>query len=125
MDAFLELFSFEGRANRAWFFWHSVLDDFVIFTSMVALVVLGIATGPILALPMVGVLIGAAWAATAIAVKRLHDLGRPGWHILGTMIPIYNLYLGFVMLFKKGQIGPNEYGPDPLEAPQHSGSLYP
>jgi len=125
MDAFLELFSFQGRANRAWFFWHSVLDDLVVITAMIALVILGIAGGPFFALPLLGVVGAAGWAATAIAVKRLHDLGRPGWHVLGCMVPVYNLYLGCLLLFKKGEVGPNEYGPDPLEAPIHSGSLYP
>ena len=27
MDNLLDLFSFEGRANRAWYFWHILLDD--------------------------------------------------------------------------------------------------
>ena len=125
MDAFVELFSFQGRANRAWFFWHSVLDDFAVLTAAILLVVLGIAAGPLVALPMVGVMVAAGWAATAIAVKRLHDLGRPGWHILGTMVPIYNIWLGCELLFRKGDVGPNEYGPDPLEAAQRAGELYP
>jgi len=41
------------------------------------------------------------------------------------MIPIYNMYLGALLFFKKGDIGPNEYGLDPLEAPSHGGALYP
>ena len=125
MDAFLELFSFQGRANRAWFFWHSVLDDLVVFTALILFAVVGITMGPLLALPLLGVLGAAAWGAAAIAVKRLHDLGRPGWYVLGTLIPIYNLYLGWIMLFKRGDVGPNEYGPDPLEAPIHTAELYP
>jgi uncharacterized membrane protein YhaH (DUF805 family) len=47
-------------------------------------------------------------------VKRLHDLGRPGTHYWLLLIPLYNIYLGLVLLFQKGNNGENIYGPDPL-----------
>ena len=30
MDVILELFSFRGRANRSWYFWHTLLDGIVV-----------------------------------------------------------------------------------------------
>ncbi len=42
----------------------------------------------------------------AVGVRRMHDVGKSGWFIL---IPIYNLILACT----DGQVGPNEYGPDP------------
>lgn len=42
----------------------------------------------------------------AVAVRRMHDVGKSGWFIL---IPIYNL----ILLCTNGNIGSNEYGPDP------------
>ena len=117
MDKFLDLFSPEGRANRSWYFWHILLDDLAIFTAGAALMVLGVITGlPFLFLPAMGVFLAGAWAGMCITIKRLHDLGRSGWHLLLFMVPIYNLYLGLVLLFKKGTDGPNEFGPDPLNA---------
>ncbi len=117
MDKFLELFSTQGRANRSWYFWHILLDDLAIFTAGVGLMVLAAVTGlPFLILPAVGVLVAGAWAGICITIKRLHDLGRSGWHMLLFMIPLYNLYLGLVLLFKKGTDGPNDFGPDPLNA---------
>lgn len=50
-----------------------------------------------------------------VVIRRLHDLDRPGWWFVGTLIPIVNLVLGLYMLFAKGTDGPNQYGPDPLE----------
>ena len=116
MDAFAEIFSFQGRANRAWYLIHVILDDAVIFLMLLLMIVLGVAFGPLIALPLVGVLVGGAVAATAVSVKRLHDLDMSGWHILGMIIPIWNIYLGLKMLFVRGTPGPNRFGPDPLAA---------
>ena len=125
MDKLLDLLSFEGRANRAWYFWHIVLDDLVILTAMIVGVLLGVATHPVLAIPFAGVVLGAIWGGVAITVKRLHDLGRPGWQVLLLALPVIQIYFGFITLFKQGTIGPNQYGPDPLEAAGQRDSLYP
>ena len=115
MDALSEIFSFQGRANRAWYIGHVIVDDFVILSLIVLMLVLGVVTGtPLFVLPLVGVLFGAVVAATAVSVKRLHDLNMSGWHLLGMMIPIYNLYLGLKMVFVRGTTGPNRFGNDPL-----------
>ena len=42
----------------------------------------------------------------AVAVRRMHDVGKSGWFLL---IPIYNLILACT----EGQKGDNEYGTDP------------
>ena len=115
MDPFLELFSFEGRVNRGWYFLHIVLDDLVILGLMIVLLTVGGVLGtPLFFLPMIGVILGGVWAALAVTVKRLHDLDRPGWHWWLFMIPLYNIYLGLVLLFGRGTRGPNRFGPDPL-----------
>jgi uncharacterized membrane protein YhaH (DUF805 family) len=121
---FLDLFSPQGRANRAWYFWHILLDDFVVLGLVIAMIVVSAIIGnPFLVIPMLGVILGGIWAAISITVKRLHDLGRPGWHFLLFMVPIYNLYLGLVLLLKRGTWGSNEYGPDPLRSGGPAGYL--
>ncbi|WP_286971219.1 DUF805 domain-containing protein [Flavobacterium sp. UBA4854] len=42
----------------------------------------------------------------AVAVRRMHDVGKEWWYIL---IPFYNLYLCCI----EGEKGPNQYGADP------------
>lgn len=42
----------------------------------------------------------------AVAVRRMHDVGKSGWYIL---IPVYNL----ILVLTPGNSGLNEYGPDP------------
>ncbi len=44
----------------------------------------------------------------ALMVRRIHDVGESGWYLI---IPLYNL----VLLFSPGQVGANDYGPDPKE----------
>ncbi len=124
MDVILGLFSFHGRVNRAWYFWHTLLDGAVAFGLILAIVIVGSVLGNLLfVLPAVGVVVAAAIAELAITVKRLHDIGRPGWHWWLLLIPFYNIYLGLSLLFKRGSIGPNEFGADPLAPPASVGYL--
>jgi uncharacterized membrane protein YhaH (DUF805 family) len=110
-----ELFTTQGRANRAWYFWHILLDDLVIVTVVVLMLALSVILNtPLLLVPLVGVVLAGVWAGIAITVKRLHDLGRPGWHWLLLAVPLYNIYLGLVLLFQRGSWGDNQFGPDPL-----------
>ena len=115
MDKLVDLFKTEGRANRAWYLWHILLDDLAIVTGVVLFGLLTVLTGtPLFILPAIGVAIGGGWAGICITIKRLHDLERPAWHWLLLMVPLYNIYLGLVLLFQKGTDGPNSFGPDPL-----------
>lgn len=47
-----------------------------------------------------------AMAISAIfTVKRLHDLGKPGWQWLLVLVPIYQFYHAYLLIFKKGVDG--------------------
>ena len=117
------LLSMQGRLNRAKYFWRTLI---VSVSANVAAFLVGALLGGIIgegAEPAAlsgGFMLGLA-AALMIAfeaVKRLHDLDRPGVHYWLLYIPFYNIYLGLLLLFKKGTSGPNQYGNDPLAAPQ-------
>ena len=64
-----------------------------------------------------GTLIGIAGAIPGLmlAIRRLHDLDRPTWWIIGNFIPLVNCVFGLYLLLAKGTDGPNQFGPDPLE----------
>ena len=44
-------------------------------------------------------------------VKRLHDFGRPGWHLFFCAIPFWYLYEWFKLICVSGDKAPNDYGP--------------
>jgi uncharacterized membrane protein YhaH (DUF805 family) len=49
----------------------------------------------------------------ALSIRRLHDVGRSGWLWPMVLIPIINLYVFYLVYIKKGDVGDNQYGPDP------------
>jgi len=117
MKGIRHLFTFNGRAGRAEYFLHSIADVFVIFLFAVAFSEVSerTATSEILDTINLGlflvVFFGGMIAEVCVTVRRFHDLGRPGSHFFHTWIPIYNIYLGFVLLLQEGQSGTNDYGP--------------
>jgi uncharacterized membrane protein YhaH (DUF805 family) len=53
---------------------------------------------------------------SALMVRRLHDLGKPGWHYWLALVPFYNLYLALNLIFTQSVKGDNRYGPEPTAA---------
>ncbi|MCP5506047.1 MAG: DUF805 domain-containing protein [Chlamydiales bacterium] len=69
---------------------------------------------------VVSLLIGMAALALVvptlgITVRRIHDIGRNGWWILLTLIPYLGLIFTLILFVKKGQLGENQYGQNPLK----------
>lgn len=100
---------FTGRARRKEY-WMFVLCNFLITVMLVF--VLGFA-GELLGLGgklsdagSVAYALAIFVPAFAVAVRRMHDLGRSGWWMV---VPVANL----VFLCLGGQAGENEFGPDP------------
>ena len=52
----------------------------------------------------------------AVAIRRLHDIGKSGWFLLLVFIPcIGGLYLLYLMI-QEGEQGVNAYGPNPKDS---------
>lgn len=97
-------FKFKGRLQRRYYILHLAIVFFPIYFIDQALN----ESNPFLWL----------FAAGLIAfpqVKRLHDTNLTGvWFWFG-IIPLLNIALNFYLLFGRGSVGPNRYGPDPRE----------
>lgn len=96
---------FQGRANRAQY-WYFVL--FYILISIPLAIIDGILfQGQVLTLILSLALIV---PSIAIGVRRLHDLGRPGWWYFGALIPIVGPIALLVLFCLKGEDKANAYG---------------
>ncbi|MDR2861311.1 MAG: DUF805 domain-containing protein, partial [Syntrophobacterales bacterium] len=49
----------------------------------------------------------------AVAVRRLHDVGKSGWMLLVSLIPIIGGIWLFVLMLTNSQPEENRYGPNP------------
>ena len=49
----------------------------------------------------------------AVAVRRLHDVGKSGWMILIALIPLIGAIWLIVLYVTDSNPGDNEYGPNP------------
>jgi len=92
--------TFNGRARRKEYWM------FVLF-NMIASFIFGF-IGGLLDFPLLANIYSLAvlLPSLAVAVRRMHDVGKSGWYVL---IPIYN----FILCVTEGEIGENQYGPDP------------
>ncbi|TGS22214.1 DUF805 domain-containing protein, partial [Mesorhizobium sp. M2D.F.Ca.ET.185.01.1.1] len=50
------------------------------------------------------------WSNIALAVKRLHDLDKPGIAALILFVPVVSIVAFLVLCLFPGQAGPNRYG---------------
>ncbi|WP_268939937.1 DUF805 domain-containing protein [Parahaliea maris] len=105
---------FSGRAQRTEI-WMFILINFLI-TLLLAFLdgMLGLYNAEV----GVGVLQGVYSLAVflpslAVAVRRLHDIGRTGWWLLIAFIPLVGLIVLLVFYCLDSQPGDNEYGPNP------------
>jgi uncharacterized membrane protein YhaH (DUF805 family) len=99
---------FDGRANRAEFWW------FTLFNFIVNAVINVLAQASDLFI-VVGILYSLALLIPSIAVgmRRLHDVNRSGWWLLISLIPCVGIIVLIVFFATEGDRGPNQYGPPP------------
>jgi len=50
------------------------------------------------------------WSNVALAVKRLHDLGKPGLMAFVLFVPVVSIVAFLVLCLFPGDPGPNRYG---------------
>lgn len=108
----MKLFSFKGRAKRSEYILQTIVAPFVLAVMLVF--TFSYEYTPILFVPMSMILF---LHEISITVRRLHDLGRPGSHFWFLMIPLVNMYFAFILVFKRGVEGPNEYDGETIVKP--------
>jgi uncharacterized membrane protein YhaH (DUF805 family) len=105
--------NFEGRARRKEYWMFALFSSLISIALTVLDNILGFAsdgeTGILSGIYSLAVFI----PGIAVAVRRLHDVGKSGWMLLLVLLPIIGWIWLFVLYVTEGQVGDNEYGPDP------------
>lgn len=123
---------FSGRASRAEFWWWS-LFQFLIAAAFDSMIVpqqlndlsVTLATGTIpppdaahATVQLISTLFSVILflPGAAVAVRRLHDIGKSGWWYFYGLIPIAGWLAMLIWCCRHGTRGANRFGPDPLAA---------
>jgi len=116
-----EYANFNGRARRKEY-WMFVLFNFIF--CIVAMILDNIfgTTFSILPYGFVYLLycLAVLIPGLAVAVRRLHDIGKSGWYILVSLIPIAGGIWLLVLLCTDSNMGENEYGANPKDIQYNS-----
>jgi uncharacterized membrane protein YhaH (DUF805 family) len=108
---------FSGRARRKEY-WMFVLFNMIftivamILDNVLGIAMEGIGYGPLYGLYALAMLI----PGLAVAVRRLHDVGKSGWMILIALIPLIGSIWLLVLMVTDSNAGENQYGQNPKEA---------
>jgi len=104
---------FSGRARRKeyWMFvlFNAIISIGIMTTIAGILSVLRIVAGIIFILYVFAVFM----PALAVMVRRLHDVGKSGWMLLITLIPLVGTVWLLVLLATDSEPGNNQYGANP------------
>jgi uncharacterized membrane protein YhaH (DUF805 family) len=112
---------FSGRARRKEYWMFVLFNLIFLIAALILDNVLGTAIenvgyGLFYILYSLAVLI----PALAVAVRRLHDIGKSGWWLFISFIPLIGGIWLLVLLATDGQAGENKYGPNPKETVNRS-----
>lgn len=107
------LFSLDGRIGRGMFWLGLLLAHLIAFAVVLAAGYLHVRPfGHEQNILFIAILV-AAYPVLAVAWKRAHDRGLPGWLALLCFIPYVGLAMALYLGIAKGTPGSNAYGSDP------------
>ena len=85
--------TFSGRATRSEYWWFALLSFIVGFIPVVNFLSI------LLILP-----------GLAVAVRRLHDVGKSGWNLLWAIIPVLGALYLLWLYIQESEAGANKWG---------------
>lgn len=110
-----QYFNFEGRARRKEF-WMFVLCNAIVVAIIGAIdSAIGVKIANSIGILTLIYELGILLPSLGVCARRLHDVGKSGWFMLITLIPLIGAIWLIVLLAKDGNPGSNEYGPNPKE----------
>lgn len=108
-SGFAKYANFTGRAPRSEYWFWCLFQFLALIGALIVDGILG-TDGLLYLLAVLGLTI----PSLAVAVRRLHDLGKSGWNFLFILIPLVGPILLLVWYCQPGTAGDNQYGSNPL-----------
>lgn len=108
-SVFSQYVGFKGRARRSEYWWFALFN--IIVGVVISLIVRLTGWNFLSILYSLAVLL----PGIAVAVRRLHDIGKSGWFYLFAFIPLVGSIILLVWFCKDSEPGANAYGPNPKE----------
>lgn len=111
-------YSLDGRIGRIQFLAFGVIWGLLVafIYSLLMLIAPMFGAGSMsVIIPLAAVLTlpGTIYSYIILPRRRLHDIGKSGWWVLGLFVPLLNLLVLFYIYFSKGDEGTNQYGLPP------------
>lgn len=106
--------NFKGRARRSEYWWYTLGSIILFLTATILDRVLEINFGETYYGPFYLILALATFIpGLAVAVRRLHDVGKSGWFYFIILIPFVGAIWLLILFCIDGEKHSNEYGTDP------------
>ncbi|MCL2761433.1 MAG: DUF805 domain-containing protein [Desulfuromonadales bacterium] len=98
---------FDGRARRKEYWYFTLVN-----------IIIGIIIGILSRISTIFLVLDLYWLAVlipgiAVAIRRLHDIGKSGWFLLLGLIPIIGALILLYFYVLDSQPGENQYGSNP------------
>lgn len=115
LSVFRKTFVFSGRSRRKeyWMFVLGITIISVILTAIETIAGLEITADRGLLTSIFSIII--LIPSISVTVRRFHDIGRTGWWLLLSFIPVLGWIALFIFTLLDSQSGSNTYGPNPKQ----------
>lgn len=110
----MNIFSIKGRVGRAEYFWHSLIGILGLIVFILASLTFFDDNEKLSSTILIISFIVYMVSEFCLIARRFHDIGKQASNYFLLFIPLYNIFLGSLLLFKKGVESNNKYGEDPL-----------
>lgn len=106
--------NFSGRARRSEYWYFLLMNMIIAIGAIIIDSVSGLNIAPLpYGYVYFAYLLLTLLPGFAVAIRRLHDVGKSGWFFLISFIPFIGAIWLLVLFCSEGESGTNAYGPDP------------
>lgn len=117
VDFWKNYVNFSGRTSRENYWW-AILCNIIVSVLLSILVALFGAIVPVLSFIPVTLTnifnLAIIIPTLAVAVRRFHDINKPWYYLLFSLIPLVGMIILIVYFCQAGDLGANQYGANPV-----------